>query len=140
MSEFVDIPSGTFSSSTASIRRNWSSLNKKGMAFSHICGIYYRPQRSCSKVIFWQVSVILSTGGVSAPVHAGIHPPGRHPRADTPGRHPPPDGYCTYGTHPTGMLSCLLWFRILSSKMHFAMRNCSKQFCPVNCHGISFDQ
>ena len=41
----------------------------------------YRPQRSWAKVMFLQASVILSTGGgVSASVHAGIHPP----RADTP--------------------------------------------------------
>ena len=39
----------------------------------------YRPQRSCGKVIFLHLSVILFTGGS-----------GRHPREDTPlGRHPP---------------------------------------------------
>ena len=61
-----------------------------------------------------------STGRVSALVHAGIHPPGRHPppgqtpppRADTPlpqGRpHLPPRQTATAadGTHPTGMHSC----------------------------------
>ena len=32
-------------------------------------------RRSCGKVMFLHLSVILFTGGVSAPVHAGIHPP-----------------------------------------------------------------
>ena len=62
--------------------------------------IYYRPQRSWAKVMFLQASVILLTGGgVSASVHAGIPPPGSRPPlgpdppgADTPPgtRHPPP--------------------------------------------------
>ena len=52
----------------------------------HSC---YRPQTKFVKVMF-----CLSTGGVSAPLHAGIHPLG--PEADTPlGRHPP-------GRHPLG--------------------------------------
>ena len=55
--------------------------------------IYYRPQRSCGKVIFSQVCVKNSVhrGRVSASVHAGIHgpPPGRHPMGRHPsGRHP----------------------------------------------------
>ena len=77
------------------------------------CAINYRPQRSWAKVMFLQASVILSTGGVSASVHAGIphpqeqtpplgsrhppwsrHPPGAdRPRADTlQSKHPPPPG------------------------------------------------
>ena len=52
---------------------------------------FYHPPRSCGKVMFLHLSVILSTGGVS-----GRHPPGRHPLADTPlGRHP-------QGRHPLG--------------------------------------
>ena len=39
---------------------------------------YYRPQCSCSKVIFSQASVILSRG-VYPSMHWGRHPPGRHP-------------------------------------------------------------
>ena len=39
---------------------------------------YYHPQRSWGKVMFLHVSVILFTGG-SAPLHAGIHPPGPEP-------------------------------------------------------------
>ena len=117
---------------------------------------YYRPQRSWAKVMFLQASVILSTVGVSASVHAGIPPPwertpppgSRHPPGantprdqtspqgqtppqkqthplgpDTPspeqthplGPPPPPkeadSGIWStsgrYGTHPTGMHSCL---------------------------------
>ena len=67
----------------------------------------YRPQHSCSKVMFSQVSVILSTGdGVS-----GRHPPGqtptpqgRSPRADTP--LPQQTATVADGAHPTGMHSC----------------------------------
>ena len=46
----------------------------------------YQPQQSWAKVMFLQASVNLPTRGVSASVHAGIHPPGsRHPpEADTP--------------------------------------------------------
>ena len=57
---------------------------------------FYRPQRSCCKVMFSQASVILFTGeGVW---QTPPPPPGRHsPQVDTrPGRHPPPrDGYCS---------------------------------------------
>ena len=82
---------------------------------------YYRPQRSCGKVIFSQASVSHSvhSGGCLAdtPPWADTpladhrlgqthSPPGRHPRADSPlGRHPPDrhppgqtplaDGYCS---------------------------------------------
>ena len=93
----------------------------------------YRPQRSCGKVMFLHLSVILFTGGVSAPVHAGIHTPlGRHPPGRQPpaqcvlGYTPPPPAQCILGytspypvhagihmataadgAHPTGMHSCL---------------------------------
>ena len=54
--------------------------------------LYYRPQRSWGKVMFLQASVILLTrGGGSASVHAGIpqppwsrHPPGADPPEHTP--------------------------------------------------------
>ena len=55
---------------------------------------FYRPRRSCGKVIFSQAcvknSVHMGGGGVCLR-HVGIHPPGRHPpREDTfPGRQPP---------------------------------------------------
>ena len=60
---------------------------------------FYRPQRSWGKVIFLQASVILSTGGGSASVHAGIPPPvsGHPPRS----RHPPePDNPPGADRHP----------------------------------------
>ena len=78
---------------------------------------FYRPQTKFAKVMFSQVSVCSWGGGVSAPLHAGIHPPGLTPNwADTPpgktpswahtppwahlpGRHPP--AQCMLGyTHP----------------------------------------
>ena len=57
---------------------------------------FYRPQRSCSKVMFSQVSVILFTGGRGCVWQKTLsrhplarHPLGRHPPADTPlGKHP----------------------------------------------------
>ena len=75
---------------------------------------FYRPQRSCGKVMFFT--------RVFDSVHRGVWP--THPNrctppswADTPrqagtpplGRHPPP-GTATAadGTHPTGMYSCLI--------------------------------
>ena len=87
-------------------------------------------KRSGGKVMFLHLSVILSTGVVSAPVHAGIHPLGRHPTGrhpptppghtplqpdSPPGRHPPgqthPQQTATAadGTHPTGMHSYYDW-------------------------------
>ena len=53
---------------------------------------YYRPQRSCGKVMFSQESVILFTGGGCIPACTGTDtsrqtPPGRHT--------PPPDGHCS---------------------------------------------
>ena len=59
-----------------------------------------------------------SQGGVSVPMHAGIHTPGRHPLgrhplADTPSRQTPPGqtppsptATAADGTHPTGMQYC----------------------------------
>ena len=99
--------------------------------------IYYRPQRSWAKAMFLQASVILSTGGGSASVHAGIPPPGADPPgadtplgadppgaeplgadtplgadplgADPPGKQTPAYGEWAAGTHPSGMHSCLVW-------------------------------
>ena len=70
--------------------------------------------------MFLQASVILSTGGGSASVHAGIPPPGpgtSSPQEQTllPREQNPPSTeqagryrQCAGGTHPTGMQSCLL--------------------------------
>ena len=81
---------------------------------------FYRPQRSCDKVMFLHVSVILSTG-VSGRHHPRQTPLGRHPWGTC--THPSPrqltHGHTTRtdtlhpvtatvadGTHPTGMHSC----------------------------------
>ena len=70
------------------------------------------------------MSTILSTGGggvsqhalgrgVSAPVHAGIHPLGRHSPL---GRHPPAVKAAD-GTYPTGMHSCSCYYFWLEEKL-----------------------
>ena len=71
----------------------------------HSIRSHYRPQRSWGKVMFLQASVILLMGGVSASVHAGIHPP----RVDTPleqtppgSRHPPGADTPPGSRHPLG--------------------------------------
>ena len=63
--------------------------------------LFYRPQRSCGKVMFLHLSVILSTGGGCLPQCML----GYTPWADTPispGQTPP-----AAGTHPTEMHSCV---------------------------------
>ena len=68
---------------------------------------YYRSQRSCGKVVFLHVSVILFTGGCLGrhPLRSR-HPPGRHPTwADTPQeqtapRQTPPPGQTPPGQKP----------------------------------------
>ena len=93
---------------------------------------YYRPQRSCGKIMFY--SVCHSVHGLSHPppgqTPLGRHHRGKHTRMQTPPGHTPPAkcmlgythpcpaqcilGYMSPlaataadGTHPTGMLSCL---------------------------------
>ena len=100
----VQIESGIYHAAVASqcdTRRMLYRLSYAGPASLNeimiIQKFNYRPQRSCVKVIFSQACVKNSVHrGVSALVHAGIHPPGRHPPpwADTTpsGRHPPPPG------------------------------------------------
>ena len=64
-----------------------------GFPASHINS--YRPQTKFAKVMFLHLSVILSTGGGSASVHAGIPPPqSRHP----PGTDTPPGTDAPPGT------------------------------------------
>ena len=94
----------------------------------------YRPQRSCGKVMFLHLSVILSTG-VSAPVNAGIHtPPGRHPpsqthtpspcqtptRSDTPGHTIPPGQTCWDTVSKRALrilLECTLVYNVFGPKL-----------------------
>ena len=80
---------------------------------------YYRPQRSCGKVMFSQASVILSTRGQGVRVadtpwadtppgrHLQQTPPRRHlPQADTPPADTPPHPRADTPPPPTGMHSC----------------------------------
>ena len=101
--------SGTYSGFPVGVGTN----PQKGRQL-YIFGNFYRPQRSCNKVMFLHLSVSHSVhggGGVWQttpwadtptlnPVHAGIHAP-------------LPAATAADGTHPTGMLSCLLiiWHR-----------------------------
>ena len=81
---------------------------------------FYHPQTKFAKVTFSQASVCPQWGGVSAPLHARIHPlqeqtpprGSRHPPEQTPpavhaGRY----GQRAGGTHPTGMHTCRLYFQ-----------------------------
>ena len=109
------------------------------LPFLQIMVNFYRPQRSCGKVMFSQASVILFTRGCVWQTPPGRHPPGRYPS----GRHPtaqcmlgytpplpsacwdshspvqcmlgyaPQPATAVGGTHPTGMHSCLNLFFIL---------------------------
>ena len=87
----------------------------------------YRPQRSCVKVMFSQMSVILFTGwGVwqTPPVaetpRADTHPLGRHPLADTPlpGRYPQ-----TATAADTSYWNAILFLCIFCiKKLHYFLR------------------
>ena len=69
--------------------RGWfpcEASTRRGVSFIFLIRFYYRPQTKFAKVMFSQVSVC-PWREVSAPLHAGIHPPG--PEADTPGVSPP---------------------------------------------------
>ena len=79
--------------------------------------------------MFLHLSVILSTGGVSAPVHAGMHTPRQIPPwADTPPRqtHPP-------GRHPPGRWLLLQMVGILLECILFTVRKVCEGyvFTPV---------
>ena len=101
LSEFFDVPAGCYAIT-----------------------LYYRPR----KAIFSQASVILSTGGVSAPVHAGIHTPesdspppprqaprGRHPPGrHLPGRHPPLQLVVVVGVAVVGIVGISVIITIVS--------------------------
>ena len=63
---------------------------------------FYRPQRSCGKVIFLHLSGNHSVHRGGGVCHTPL-PPGRHLQAD-----PPRAATAADGTHPTGMLSCSL--------------------------------
>ena len=86
-------------------------LNVKGLfrPTTNIWTDIYSPQRSCSKVMFLHLSVILFTGGVS--VQGSLcqgDPPPAHAVQLRAG-----------GTHPTGMLSCILYFLRYFDSLNF---------------------
>ena len=95
------------------------------------------PANEVAKVMFLHVSVILSTGWGSAPVHAGMHtPPG--PEADTPpqvrGRHPPKDQrqtpreQCMLGdTGNKRAVRILLECILVAFLVFFIFQNCSSE-------------
>ena len=86
-----------------------------------IASNFYRPQRSCGKVMFLHLSAILFTWGVCIractmeDTRPGQTPPppwadtplAEIPQADTP---PQQTATAADGTHPTGMYSCLVYF------------------------------
>ena len=95
---------------------------------------YYRPQRSWGKVIFSQACVILFTGGVCMVLGVGgawsggcMVPGGYLVRGGAWWRPPPRDGYCSGGTHPTGMHSCCLHLQ----KIVAAYENINPQVCAL---------
>ena len=116
---------------------NWSVQststwdNKASALIAKTCfAIITARQRSCGKVMFLQLSVILFTGG-SASVHAGIpSPPG-------PAR-PPPGQWCMLGDTVNKRAVCILLecnlvsCNFLSSKGSFTSnksRNRKRNFC-----------
>ena len=70
------------------------------LPFLQIMVIFYRPQRSCGKVMFSQASVILFTRGCVWQTPPGRHPPGRYPS----GRHP--TAQCMLGYTPPCPVHC----------------------------------
>ena len=119
-------------------------------------------KRSCEKVMFSQACVNNSVqkGGVSASVHAGIHPHlGRPPQKHTPWKHtsleaytplevqpPSPTFTAADCTHPTGILSCYMVYSQLqlssSSKRRTSKWSCvemlSSPIAPlaIEMHGV----
>ena len=74
--------------------------------------VYYRPQRSCGKVMVLHMCVILFTrgGGVVSDIDPHSHwqtPPRQTPLGQTP-TPPPVTATVADSTHPTGMHSCFL--------------------------------
>ena len=97
---------------------------------------YYRPQRSCGKVIFSQASFILSTeGGCLLQCMLGYKPPRQAPPSEDPlGRtprpregHPPKSTHTLQRTHPRRslqrtvriLLECFLVINIILTKDTF---------------------
>ena len=85
-----------------------------GLIMLQLEACHYRPQRSCGKVMFLHLSVILFTGGGGVcQIPSRRHPPPgqTHPWADTlPGQTPiQQTATAADGMHPTGMHSCFMF-------------------------------
>ena len=77
------------------------------LPYTFVNNIFLRPANEVYEGYVF-TSVCLSTGGMSAPLHAGIHP--QDQRQTPPGQTPPAQCMLGYGqqaggTHPTGMHS-----------------------------------
>ena len=119
---------------------------------------FYHPQRSCGKVKFLHLSVILFTGGCLPQCMLGYTQPpdtpllGRHPLADTPqtdtspgqtpawaDTHPQQMATAVDSTHPAGMHSCLsfscsFWQKPCQTRMHSSRMHTAHCNCHFSCH------
>ena len=85
----------------SSLTVKFQFINQLVKDFELTLNNFYRPQRSCGKVIFSQASVSHSVRGGCLPQYML----GYIPRADT-----PPAATAADGVHPTGMRSCFFKF------------------------------
>ena len=91
--------------------QQWSLVQLQHLCMTFPHPYFYRPQRSCGKVMFLHLSVSHSIyRGVSGRHSPGGHRPGRHPRFKSHLCRSPPLKQMTTaadGTHPTGIHFCL---------------------------------
>ena len=92
-------------------------LSKRSSLLINSQVYFYRPQRSCGKVMFSQASVILFMGGVWQT------PPGQTPipgQTPPPGRQPPADDYCSgrYASYWNAFLYCLCRLSVPITKIN----------------------
>ena len=79
--------------------------------------------------MFLQESVILLTGGVSASVHAGIHPPGADPpRSRHPLEQTPPPKSMLGDTVNAWAVRILLECNLVILTIHLHTEECEKEF------------
>ena len=98
---------------------------------------YYRPQRSCGKVMFSQASVILSTRGQGVRVADTLW--ADTPQADTPSRHPQADTPpADTPLPPTGMHSCseVFYMSVNLHTQHVQHQHLMLQKCMRFCSRI----
>ena len=113
--------------------RHWRIQGDVHPLSVHFC----HPQRSCGKVIFLHLSVILFTGGCLPQCMLGYTQP---PWADTPllGKHPLADT-AVDSTHHAGMHSCLsfscsFWQKPCQTRMHSSRMHTAHRNCHFSCH------